>query len=177
MNKLLTLTLATLLCTPAFAQKMGGANSNAPTIKQSIAMGDNSMSLDYTAITWASGETIKAIMDKENGASMRKRVNNGAPNSPLATFKTSVDCACGDLQLAAGEYKVFYTITDECEWQINFQMKDKVQTMTLPLMDSHEENKRLLMCLYAGEKGAGVYVAFGSQLCMLNFEPVAKKGA
>ena len=175
MNKLLTLALAAALCTPAFAQKMGGANSNAPTVKQSVTMGDNSMSLNYISIDWVNGQAMKMLADKENGARMRDRVNNGGPKSPLATFKSSVDCKCGDLELGAGEYKVYFSITDDCEWQINFAKGEKVQTMKLPLMDSPEEQKRLLMCLYAEEKGCGTYIAFGKKMCMLSFAPAKKK--
>ena len=33
-------------------------------------------------------------------------------------------------------------------------------------------SKRLMMCLYAGDsEGAGVYVAFGEKMCMLDFKP------
>ena len=118
---------------------------------------------------------------KEQGAKARERVNSTAKDAPLGTFKTSVDVTCGSLKLAAGEYKVFFTINDKAEWQINFQGKETA-TMVLPLMDSGEESKRLLMCLYAGEKdGAGVYVSFGKKMCMLTFAPGgaggdAKKG-
>lgn len=58
MNKLLTLALAAFLCTPAFAQKMGSRNRNAPTIKQSITVGGQTLSLDYTSIAW--GNTLRA---------------------------------------------------------------------------------------------------------------------
>ncbi|MBM4062461.1 MAG: hypothetical protein FJ265_15390 [Planctomycetes bacterium] len=131
------------------------------------------MTLNYTSITWASGKRIGEAMDKEKGANARNGINSLAPKKPLAAFSTTAPVKCGELELAAGEYKVYYTITDDCEWQINFQAADKVQTMKLPLLDSPEESKRLLMCLYAGEtEGAGVYVAFGKQMCMLDFEPV-----
>ena len=98
-------------------------------------------------------------------------------DNPLATFKSTVACKCGDLELAAGEYGVYYSITDDCKWQINFKAKDKdAQTMTLPLSDSEHASKRLMMCLYAGDNGgAGAYVAFGTQSCMLEFEPVKEK--
>ena len=108
---------------------------------------------------------------------MRARVNTSAPSAPLATFKTTMDCKCGDLSLAAGDYEVYFTINDDCEWQINFHAdgKDKPSTMKLELMDTPEPNKRLLMCLYAGDKGAGTYVAFGDKFGMLAFEHAPKK--
>jgi len=178
MNKLLTLTLAAVLCAPAFAQKMGGTNNNAPTIKQSIAIGDNSMTLNYTAITWAEGKIMERCADKENGKQVRAYINRQAPSSPLANFKTTIDCKCGDLMLPAGEYEVYYTINEDCHWEINFHAdgEDSAKTMKLPLTNTPDTTKRLLMCLYAGnEGGAGAYIAFGTKSCMLDFHPAKKK--
>ncbi|MBL8725850.1 MAG: hypothetical protein JNK49_17535 [Planctomycetes bacterium] len=172
MKKFLTFALAAALCAPAFAQKMGSSNRNAPKLEQSIAAGDAKMSLHYTSITWGGGKTMQAAMDKANGAGAREMVNGAAAKTPLATFNTSIAVTCGDLKLAAGEYQVYFTITESCEWQINFKNGDAVSTMKLAMADSGEESKRLMMCLYAGEtEGAGVYVAFGKQMCMLEFKP------
>ncbi len=174
MKKLLTIVLTTALCTPVFAQRMGATNNNAPTLEQSITSGGTKITLNYTSITWAEGRTVARLMDKEKGAPARERVNSTAPNEPLAKFTTSVPVACGDLKLDAGDYKTFFTVSDACEWQLNFQGKDgKVATMKLPLSEGHEESPRLLMCLYAGkaEGAAGVYLAFGKQMGMLEFAP------
>lgn len=179
MKILLSAVLAAALCTPAFAQRMGSANRNAPMLKQSITAGDATMSLNYTSITWASGKTMTALADKENGARARKMVNDSAAQQPLADFSTSVDVMCGDLHLAAGDYKLYFTVDDECAWHLNFQGKgqDAAQSMKLDLQNSEHESKRLMMCLYAEETaGAGVYVAFGSSSGMLSFKPHEKKG-
>ncbi|MBX3463584.1 MAG: DUF2911 domain-containing protein [Planctomycetes bacterium] len=176
MTKFLSFALAAALCAPAFAQKMGSTNADAPTVKQTVVAGEAKISLDYTSITWASGKTMARIMDKEGGARMRTRLNDSATDAPLGTLSTSVDLMCGDLHIPAGEYKLFFTITDELAWQLNFQGKDKTHTMKLPLSDSEHESKRLMMCLYAGEEaGAGVYVAFGKHSGMLDLKPHAKK--
>ena len=166
MKKFLTFALAAALCTPVFAQKTGSSNSNAPTVEQTISAGGAKMTLNYTSITWASGKTLETAMDKENGAGTRDYINGQATKKPLASFSTTVAVTCGDLKLEAGDYKVYYTISEACEWQINFAGKDdKVATMKLP-------SKRLMMCLYAGDsEGAGVYVAFGEKMCMLDFKP------
>lgn len=176
MKKILAVCLAAALCAPAFAQKMGSSNTNAPTIKQSIVAGDAKMSLDYTSITWASGQTMARLMDKEGGARARTRTNENASKAPLGAFTTSVAVMVGDLHLPAGEYKVFFTITEDLAWQINFQSGDKTHTTKLPVQESEHESKRLLLCLYAGdEEGAGVYVAFGKHGGMLNIKPHAAK--
>lgn len=171
MNKLLTIVLATALCTPVFAQKSGSANRNAPTLKQSITTGGATISLDYISIVW--GNTPAMAMDKEKGADTRAMINGMAVKTPLGTFNSSVAVTCGDVTLAAGEeYKVYFTINDACDWQVNFQGKDKTQTTKLALNDSPEESKQLLLCLYAGDnKTAGVYVSFGKKMGFLNFAP------
>lgn len=169
--KLFTFVLAAALCTPAFAQISGSANRNPPTIKQSITTGGATISLDYMSAVW--GKTVEMAMDKEKGAGTRTMINDLAKSKPLGTFTTSTDVACGDLKLAAGEYKVSFTIDDKCAWQINFTGKDdKVMTMALPLNDTPEESKQLLLCLYAGDnRTAGVYVSFGKMMGFLKFEP------
>lgn len=175
MKKFLTFALAAALCAPAFAQRMGSSNSDAPAMKQSINAGAATMSLDYTAITWASGSTMSRILDKEKGANMRKRVNGSAAESSLGTFTTSVDCKVGETMLAAGEYKVYFTIGEDLAWSINFQGKDgKVNTVALKLADSGHESKRLMLCMYATDGGAGVYVAFGKQSGDLQIAAAAK---
>ena len=170
----LSFALAATLCVPAFAQKMGMTNSDAPTVKQTVAAGDAKISLDYTSITWATGKTMTAIMDKEKGARFRTRINEGASESPLGSLNTSVDLMCGNEHIPAGEYKVYFTITDDLAWQINFQGKEKTHTVKLELADSGHESKRLLLCLYAGDDdGAGVYVSFGKMAGMLSLKPHA----
>jgi hypothetical protein len=176
MKKILSFVLAAALCAPAFAQKSGSSNTNAPSLKQSIEAKGASMSLDYYSVTWAEGRTMARLMDKENGAQARKRLNDNAANNAIGTFKTSVDVSCGDTMLAAGEYSVFFTIDEDLNWSINFKSGEKVHSHKLTLADSGHESKMLLLCLYAAEKGAGVYVAFGSKSGDLQFAPVAKKG-
>ena len=178
MKKLLSIVLASALCAPAFAQKMGSSNSNAPTVKQTVMAGEAKISLDYTSITWASGATMGRILDKEGGAKVRARTNDTASKAPLGALSTSVDLMCGDVHLPAGEYQVYFTITEDLAWQINFQGKDKTHTMKLDLANSDHESKRLMLCLYAGEEeGAGVYVAFGKQSGMLSLKPHSGKEA
>lgn len=185
MKNLFSIVLVTALCAPAFAQKEGMSNRNAPEIKQTITAGNNKISLDYISITWARGEKMAALQDKANGAEARKELNASAPQKPLGSFSTSTDVTCGDpssgtpaLQIPAGDYKVFFTITEDLAWQINFQGKDKTLTTTMSLSNAGEhESKRLLLCLHAVDDYAGVYVAFGKQSGMLAFKPGAGKAA
>ena len=178
MKKLLSIVLATSLCIPALAQKQGMTNNNAPTIKQSIAAGEAKISLDYTAITWASGQWYTRLTEKDNTKG-RARHNETAANSPLATMSTSVDLKINELTLPAGEYSVYFTIGDDLSWAMNFKNKDKVHTTKLNLMENPgHEHKRLVVSLYAGDdNGAGIYLGFGKQGGMLSLMPAGAKGA
>jgi hypothetical protein len=175
MKKILAFVLAAALCAPAFAQVMGSTNSNPPMLKQSLTAGEAKMSLDYKSITWADGKTMSRIMDKEKGAAVRKRISESASQAPIGTFTSSIDVMCGDLHLPAGEYPMFFTVDDDLAWSINFQGKDKVHTQKLTLADSGHESKNLMLCMYAADKGAGVYVAFGNKSGDVKFAPHTKK--
>ena len=175
MNQLLSLALAAALCAPAFAQKMGSANRNAPTVQQTVMAGDAKISLNYSSIIFGSGAQFEAAMDKDKGAQARTGINETAKKSPLGEFTTSVDVVCGDAKLAAGTYKLGFTIGEDLKWEVNFTNGDKVVKTKLNLMDSPENHKRLLMCLYAGdEEGAGVYVAYGKKNGFLTFSAAGK---
>lgn len=171
MKSFLSFALAAALCAPAFAQKMGSTNSNAPALSQSITIGEAKMSLDYTSITWADGKTMTAIADKEKGARARTRVNNSAASAPLGKFTTSIDCKCGDATLAAGAYDVYFTIGDDLAWSLNFKAGDKVTTTKLDLKSGEHESKRLQMLLHATDNGAGAWLSFGKMSGMLAFAP------
>lgn len=171
MKSFLSLALAAALCAPAFAQKMGSTNSNAPALSQSITIGEAKMSLDYTSITWADGKTMSAIADKEKGARARTRVNNSAANAPLGKFTSSIDCKCGEATLAAGSYDVYFTIGDDLGWSLNFKSGDKITTTKLDLKSGEHESKRLQMLLHATDNGAGAWLSFGKMSGMLAFAP------
>jgi hypothetical protein len=177
MKTFLTLALAAAFCAPAFAQQSGMINRNAPTIKQSITVGDTKMSLDYTSLNYGEGKAVGQIMDKAN-AEARKRLNEGAPKKPLAKFSTSVDVKVGDATLAAGDYDVFFTVNDDTTMNINFRMGDKVTTSKLALMpDAGHQHKMLVMSLYAGDNGgAGVFLGFGNMSGMLTIAPAKAAG-
>jgi hypothetical protein len=164
MKKLLSLVLAVALCAPAFAQR-------GPKLEQTITAGDAKMSLNYTSLSYGEGKTVGMLLDKEGGKEMRQMMNERSANRPLAVFTTSIAVKCGDAMLAAGEYQVYFTVSDDLAWSINFKQGDKVTSTALKIEDSGHDSKRLLMCLYAEEEGAGVYLAFGKMGGMVSFQP------
>jgi hypothetical protein len=177
MKHVLPLVLGLVMAAPAVAQKSGRANQNAPAVAQSVTMGDNKVSLNYTAIAWVRGEIVKQAMDKAGGAETRKQINDLAKSQPVGTFTTSVDLTCGDLKIPAGEYKLGFTINENCEWEINFMGKDTL-TMKLPLTDNKEKPAAMLVCSLhvADRSSAGCYVAFGDKQGMLTFKPAGGAG-
>lgn len=170
MKNCLPLVLGLLMAAPAVAQQSGMANRNAPTVAQTVTSGDNKISLNYTSIAWVRGDIIKQAMDKAGGAEKRKEINDLAKSKPVGTFTNSVDLTCGELKIPAGEYKVGFTINDNCEWEINFMGKETL-TMKLPLMDNKEKPAAMLICcLYVADRNsAGCYVAFGDKAGFLTF--------
>lgn len=169
MKKLLSLVLAVALCAPVFAQR-------GPKIDQTITAGDVKMTLNYTAISHGEGKTMASLMDKEGGAEMRKMMNERMSGRSAATFSSSVDVKVGDLTLPAGEYAVFFTIGDDLAISMNFKQGEKVHTTKLDVKPGEHESKRLLMCLYAENEGAGVYLSFGKLSGMLAITPAKKEG-
>lgn len=167
MKKLLSVFLAAVLCVPAFAQR-------GPKIEQSITAGETKMTLNYTSLSYGEGKTVGMLLDKENGKDMRAMMNERSSTRPQAKFSTTVEVKCGDATIAAGEHDVYFTVGDDLSWTINFKQGDKVVSTKLKIEDSQHESKRLLLCLYAEEAGAGVYLAFGKMSGMLSFQPVAK---
>lgn len=169
MKKLLSFALALALCAPIFAQ----AN---PKIDQTITAGDVKMSLNYTARSYGEGKTVAMLMDKEGGKEMRAMMNERMAARPMATFSSTVDCKCGDAMLPAGEHQIYFTVGDDLAITMHFKQGDKTVSTKLALKEEGHEAKRLLMCLYAEETGAGVYLAYGKMSGMVSFVPAKKEG-
>ena len=179
MKTLASATLALALCAaPAMAQFQGSSNTNAPTIEQSIQLGDATLAVSYKAITWAGGRTMEAAMDKDKGARMRERINGGAEKSPLGSLKASSDFTIGGKTLAAGDYKLFFNIDDDLKWHLIASAGEKKVDLLLPLEESPKQHARLIVAIIAGEKdGTGALaVAFGKQQCKVDLAPAAASG-
>ena len=180
MRTLLLVALGvSLMSGSVFAQKMGMANKNAPTVTQSITFaGKQSLELTYTSITWAQGEWAKAIESKN--ADMRKAINETAEKQPLGTVKLSADMMIGGKKVAAGSYKLAFTLTDTFTWQVTLAGdKDKI-TWALDLKDAEggKQAKRLTLALTAGDTDttAVLHVAFGTKRGEVPVDSEAKSG-
>ncbi len=176
MNKLFTTVCGLALAvaaTPAVAQKTGSVNRNAPEVKQTIQMGDNSLTLNYTAITWAEGSTMAKAKDDEK---VREYINNKAESAPLGMVKNTMAVEVAGKTIPVGSHDLFFTIHESGSWLLNLRSQaDKTKKMTWRLaLQSNEEmpHDRLVMSLFcSGNAGAGIYLGFGPQMMMINVKP------
>lgn len=164
---LLSLTLA--VGTPAVAQKMGGTNHNAPMLTQTFTSDDESVDfvIEYTAITWAEGQFMRRVMDKENGSRVREHVNRVAPSQPLGSLRADSPLSIGGTNVPKGMYSLYFTIGDDLVWSVNLQdEKDEstVFTWKLSLDEVKKKHSRLRVLLAPAEsaRNAELEVSFGN---------------
>lgn len=160
----------------AFGQKTGRANANAPKVSQTLTFGKETIKLDYTSITWADGQWAKQLSDEATKAAAKANLNKVAEKEPLGSFETSVAVTIGGQKVAAGAYKLRFTLDDNYKWQIVLVGDAASVTLPLDLKPVEEESKRLRVGLLAGEKDntGEIHVAFGKQRCHMAVAPDAK---
>ena len=158
-------TLLVAAASPAFGQKTGSTNRGAPTVTQSIAFEQDTLELKYTAITWAGGQWAAELANEATKADKRNEINNLAKERPLGSFKNSVDVTIGGQKVAAGTYKLAFTLDDAFKWQLTLTSDAGTISCPLDLKAADEEVKRLSVGLRAGEKNktAELVIAFGKQ--------------
>jgi hypothetical protein len=168
-----SLVVAATLCfatsATALGQYTGSANRNAPQVTQSITLGKESIDLTYRSITWAAGQWAAALENEATRGEARTRINGAAEKSPLGTFKTSAAITLGGAKVAAGTYKLAFTLDEKFKWQLTLTSDAGAVNCALDLETVEENSKRLVTTLRAGEKDftAEVLVAFGKQRCVL----------
>ena len=168
--------LAFATVAPVSAQKMGSANSNAPSCTSSITAGDMTVEVKFFSIVW--GKTMENLTS-EKGEAIRTRVNNSAEKAPLGELKTNADIMLGGKAVKAGSYSLFFTIDKDLKWHLNLAAKDGAKMdWTLDLKDSGHELKRLHVGITAGDEAgsARLNVGFGKQWGMVAIAAGAKDG-
>ena len=159
----------------AFGQKTGSSNRNAPKVSQTLTIGKETIKLDYTSITWGEGQWAKQLSDEATKAAAKANLNKAAEEA-LGSFETSVAVTIGGQKVAAGAYKLRFTLDDNYKWQIVLVGDAASVTLPLDLKPVEEESKRLRVGLLAGEKDntGEIHVAFGKQRCHIAVAPDAK---
>ena len=170
LKRLCTALAVIVVCSSsAFAQRMGSSNRNAPTVGQTITFGDKTIELSYTAITWAGGQWAAQLADEATRGDMRAAINKSAERTPLGTLKLATGIAIGETKVAAGTYKVAFTIDEKFGWQVSLIGEAATVTLPLSLKTVDDDQKRLALGLRAGEKDftAELVIAFGKSRCLL----------
>ena len=161
----------------AFGQKTGSTNRNAPKVSQTLTFGkDSTIKLDYTSITWGEGQWAKQLEVEATKAAAKANLNKAAENQPLGSFETNVALTIGGQKVAAGAYKLRFTLDDNYKWQIVLAGDAASVTLPLDLKQVDDESKRLRVGLLAGDKDSTgeIHVAFGKQRCRIAVAPDAK---
>lgn len=165
--------LVSVTNSPALAQRMGSTNKNAPAITQSIELSGQTIGMTYTAITWAGGQWATALADEATRGEWRTRINDGAVKSPLGSFKCSTAITIGETKVAAGAYKLAFTLDEKFVWQLALIGETATVNVALSLKEVEESSKRLGLSLRAGDKdgSAEIAVAFGKSRTVLAIAP------
>ena len=119
MKSILITAVAAILACAAPAQISGSLNRNAPTVAQSISMGENKLEVNYTAIRFGQGSWQKILENTE----MHERFNGNAEKKPVGSIKTTVAVTAAGKEIPAGEYALFFTVHEKAGWILNLKPK------------------------------------------------------
>lgn len=119
MKSILITAVAAILACAAPAQISGSLNRNAPTVAQSISMGENKLEVNYTAIRFGQGSWQKILENTE----MHERFNGNAEKKPVGSIKTTVAVTAAGQEIPAGEYALFFTVHEKAGWILNLKPK------------------------------------------------------
>lgn len=167
MKTLIPIAASTLLlAVPATAQRMGHANTNAPTVSQSIDLPEKGrVELTYTSITWASGRWAEALDNEATREQMRSTINETAEQEPLGSFRSSVNLVIGHQHVLAGSYRMAFMLDDEYQWQLSLSNEEKRTLLGLEFGSNPLHSGRLVIALLAGDENftARLLIAFGDK--------------
>lgn len=157
---------AALLAAPTSAQKMGSKNRDAPKVTQSIAFANGSkIEISYFAI--AQGAYLDNML-KADGKSYRTRFNSMAERAPLGKLSVSKDTMIGGHKVAAGDYKLSFTISEEMKFSMSLTPKSG-DAVKLPVDTGEAASKtaRMSIQLTPAEdaKHATLAVVYGKLNC------------
>jgi hypothetical protein len=119
MKSILITAVAAILACAAPAQISGSLNRNAPTVAQSITMGENKLEVNYTAIRFGQGSWQKIL----ESVQMHERFNGNAEKKPVGSIKTTVAVMAAGKEIPAGEYALYFTVMEKAGWILNLKPK------------------------------------------------------
>lgn len=163
MKKLLFPVVLALVAGLAPAQISGSINRNAAKVSQSIAMGDNKLEVNYTAIRFGKGQWQQL---REN-AQAHERFNANAERRPLGAVKTSVAVTAAGKQVPAGEYAMYFTLHEQAGWILNLKSAaggEPIRWRMALQQTEHKSDCMLISLTPSAEDGkCSLSVSFGDQ--------------
>ena len=172
---LTTVCLSLAFAAPIAAQKMGGANRNAPTCMQGIEFkSGGSLQVHYTAITFGEGAWAKSD-------GMRARIREAASQSPLGKVVVTGTVMLGGKKVPEGTYKLYFTPGEEKgSWVMHCDAAEGEAKVhwNLPMQKAEAMTSRLAIVVTPGEAAneAGVSLSFGKMMAKVGASPVKKEG-
>ncbi|MCK5942090.1 MAG: DUF2911 domain-containing protein [Planctomycetes bacterium] len=162
MKSVLAIACSALLTCGLQAQISGSINRGAAKVTNSIEMGVNKLSVQYTALRFGAGEWQK-IKDNEQ---MHERFNQMAEKRPVGTVETSVDLMAAGKRVAAGKYSMFFSVHPQAGWILNLKPEsgDAVR-WRMVLSDAPATAKCLKIGLEPSAKDGtcSLHIAFGDK--------------
>ena len=82
---------------------MGGINRGAAKVTNTLEMGGNKLSVNYTALRFGKGQW----QGFKDNVDMHERFNGFAAKNPIGSVETSVDLMTAGKKVPAGKYSMF----------------------------------------------------------------------
>ncbi len=120
MKFILALACASVLAGGLQAQISGSLNRGAPKVSNTIEMGGNKLHISYTSIRFGDGawQGIKDNVDRH------ERFNKFAEGKPIGSVKTSCDLQAAGRTVPAGDYSMYFTVSERAGWILNLKPKE-----------------------------------------------------
>ena len=165
MKSVLTLACAALITCGLQAQVSGSINRGAAKVTNSIEMGGEKLSVNYTALRFGEGQwqKIKDATDRHDG------FNQFAERRPIGSVETSVDLMTAGKKVPAGKYSMYFTVSERAGWVLNLKPKEgDAVRWRMVLTDAPAESKCLKISLSPSAKNGScsLHIAFGKQHVM-----------
>ena len=174
MKSVLAFACAALLSCGLQAQVMGSINRGAAKVTNTLEMGGNKLSVNYTALRFGDGmwQKIKDAADRHEG------FNAFAAKRPVGSVETSIDLMTAGKKVPAGKYSMFFTLSERAGWVLNLKPKEgDTVKWRMVLTDAPSESKCLKVSLNpSAEDGmCSLHIAFGKQHVMVPVMAAKKK--
>ena len=174
MKSVLAVACAAVLTCGLQAQISGSINRGAAKVTNSIEMGGNKLSVNYTALRFGAGQwqKIKDATDRHDG------FNSFAEKRPVGSVETSADLMAAGRKVPAGKYDMYFTVNERAGWMLNLKPAEgDAIRWRMVLSDAPAEAKCLKIGLNPSDENGmcSLHIAFGKQHVMVPVTVAKKK--